>query len=364
MKYYDIKPLMATNSTYNMVMGKRSNGKTYAALNYAWQRYCKDGAQAAYVRRWDVDIRGKRGGGLLSGINSTNAIRKASKGRYTLLHYYNGAAYPANKDDKDKVIYEFASPFMTFYALNQWEHDKGSTNSLIKTIIFDEFITRGGGYIADEFVIFCNVVSTLIRGNDDVKIIMLGNTVSKYCPYFREMGLYRVDKQKQGSIDIYTYGDNRLQVAVEYAPDNTAADGGNNYYFAFDNPKLKMITSGEWQLPMYPRLKRGYSRDNVKYTYYILFSGRAYQCDIVGGGGEAYTFVFPKHGEIPLDKLVYSFDFSPSIWYNANIYKPRNAIEHKIKDFVIHGKMFYADNDTGNAIDNYLNQCGGAMYGR
>ena len=63
---------------------------------------------------------------------------------------------------------------------------------------------------------FANVLSTIIRHRNDVKIFMLANTVNKYCPYFKEMGLKHITEMKQGSIDIYTYGSSDLRVAVEY----------------------------------------------------------------------------------------------------------------------------------------------------
>ena len=58
-------------------------------------------------------------------------------------------------------------------------------------ILFDEFITRSM-YLPDEFVIFTNVLSTIIRDRNNVKIFMCGNTVNKYCPYYKEMGLNNV----------------------------------------------------------------------------------------------------------------------------------------------------------------------------
>ena len=32
-KYYDIKPLLKLEAEYNIIMGERSNGKTYSVLN-------------------------------------------------------------------------------------------------------------------------------------------------------------------------------------------------------------------------------------------------------------------------------------------------------------------------------------------
>ena len=97
------------------------------------------------------------------------------------------------------------TPFAFGFAITSQEHDKSTSYPNVRTILYDEFLTRNA-YIPDEFVLFCNVLSTVIRQRDDVKIFMLGNTVNKYCPYFKEMGLNNITKQKQGTIDIYKYG--------------------------------------------------------------------------------------------------------------------------------------------------------------
>ena len=59
--FYDIRRLMRDypNAYYYVVFGERSNGKTYSALEYALERYKKNGEQFAYVRRWGEDIRPK-----------------------------------------------------------------------------------------------------------------------------------------------------------------------------------------------------------------------------------------------------------------------------------------------------------------
>ncbi|MFV3037454.1 phage DNA encapsidation protein, partial [Klebsiella pneumoniae] len=100
-------------------------------------------------------------------------------------------------------------------------HDKSTSFPDIDLIIFDEFLTNRL-YLNDEFILFMNTVSTIVRRREDVKIYMLGNTVNKYCPYFAEMGLEHIPKMTQGTIDVYAYGNSDLTVAVEYckSPDS------------------------------------------------------------------------------------------------------------------------------------------------
>ena len=121
------------------------------------------------------------------------------------------------------------------------EHDKSTSYPDITIIVYDEAISRDG-YITDEFVLFCNVLSTIIRQRDDVVIYMLGNTVNKYCPYFVEMGLTDVKNMKEGDLQVYSYGDSRLKVAVQFTDSISKKGKASDVYFAFNNPKLQMIT--------------------------------------------------------------------------------------------------------------------------
>ena len=42
-KFYDLKAILSKGAQYNMIFGERSNGKTYAVLKYALEKYVNDG---------------------------------------------------------------------------------------------------------------------------------------------------------------------------------------------------------------------------------------------------------------------------------------------------------------------------------
>lgn len=54
--YYDIGPIDSTNAVYRMIIGQRSNGKTYAICKHMVEDYFEKGHRSAYIRRWDEDI--------------------------------------------------------------------------------------------------------------------------------------------------------------------------------------------------------------------------------------------------------------------------------------------------------------------
>lgn len=359
MKYYSTANINKKNATYNVIFGERSNGKTYALLLQSLKDYVKDGSQMGYVRRWKEDITGRRAQQLYSGINENGEVKKLTHGRFTGVHYYAGKFYLCSYDDNGKVIYNDADILGFTFALSDGEHDKSTSFPSIRTIIFDEFLTNKL-YLGDEFVLFMNTVSTIVRRREDVKIYMLGNTVNKFSPYFGEMGLDQITQMKQGSIDVYTYGESKLKVAVEYCASlATKNEQKTNKYFAFNNPKLEMITGGAWELSIYPHLPYKYKPKDILLIYFIEFNDKIYQCEIIEKNETVFTFIHDKTTPIKDDdnSLIYSLEPNAKMNYNRSILKPINKIQNKILWFFKNDKVFFQDNNVGDAITNYLKIC-------
>jgi len=355
--FYNTSKIDKKNATYNMIFGERSNGKTYALLRKSLINYFNDGSQMAYVRRWKEDITGRRAQRLYSGINENEEVKRLSKGMFTGVHYWAGKFYLCNYNEAGKALYSDLDVVAFTFALSDGEHDKSTSFPSISTIVFDEFLT-GRLYLNDEFVLFMNTVSTIVRKRDDVKIYMLGNTVSKFCPYFNEMGLKHITKMEQGSIDVYKYGDSKLTVAVEYCA-TVKTDKKSNKYFAFDNPKLEMITGGAWELDIYPHLPYKYKPQNVLFSYFIEFDSNIFQCEIIELNGTYFTFIHVKTTDIkePDTDLIYSLDFNPMLNYNRNLYNPVNKLQERVLWFFKTDRVFYQNNDVGDTVSNFLKIC-------
>lgn len=357
MKYYSLNKINKKNATYNVVFGERSNGKTYATLKQVLENYFSDGSQFAYIRRWSVDVQPKRMNNLFNAIIEDGYLEKLSGGKFTAIFYRTGRFYLCTYNDKGKPIYNEEDIIGYAFSLSENEHNKANSYPRVTTIIFDEFLTNKI-YLPDEFILFMNTVSTIVRQRTNVKIYMLGNTVNKYCPYFKEMGLTNILSMKQGSIDLYTYGDSKLKVAVEYA-DSKKKFKKNNFYFAFNNPKLKMITGGAWELNIYPHAPVKWLPKNIIFTYFIDFNDNIYQCEIINKDTNIFTYIHEKTTPIknPDKDIIYTLDYNPKINYNVNILKPLTDYQNKITWFYTHDRVYYQDNNVGDAINNYLKIC-------
>jgi hypothetical protein len=361
-KYYSLTNILKIDAKYYVIFGERSNGKTFSVIERILTNYFDKQERGAIVRRWDEDFKKGRALKMFSNFIDNeergNIIKTLSKGRFNSVKYMSGSWYMQHiNEDTGEVDFTEETPFCYAFALNQQEHDKSTGYPLVTTILFDEFLTRSY-YLPDEFIQFCNVISTIIRDRDNAKIFMCGNTITKYCPYFAEMGLSNVKKMKKGVIDTYTYGESDLVVAVEYS-DFPQKKKKSDSYFAFNNPKLRMITTGEWELAIYPHLPLKYRPMNVQYIYFIKYDGEMLQCEIIYIDDKLFTYVHRKTTPVKdEDKyIVYQQEYDPRPNYRRRLTKPVSDIEKKIVRFFSLDKVFYQDNEVGELMSQYLHWC-------
>ena len=365
-QYYDLKNLLAINALYRMVIGERSNGKSFAILSYCMEKCWKKKEQFALIRRWKEDFRGKRGEVMFAGLCEAGEIKRITGGVWTDVYYYGSRWYWCRYEEeegKEPKLIRDQKPFCYAFALSDMEHDKSTSYPEIKTVFFDEFLSRSDlGYLSDEFLIFMNVLSTIIRDKDDVEIFMAANTVSQYAPYFQEMGLTNVKKMKPGDIELYQYGDSCLTVALEFSDSPNKGKGKpSDKYFAFDNPRLSMITgqNGIWEFSLYPHCPTKYVPKDIRFTYFIDFDGELLQAEVIQQGTNRFTYIHRK--TTPLQKpdkdLIYSdkYDVRPN--WHRNIRKANTPVDNKVGMFFREDRVFYQDNSVGEVVRAYLEWC-------
>lgn len=351
-KFYSLKNILKTGAVYNVVFGGRSNGKSFAVHEYGIKRYWEKHEQMAIIRRYRDDFTGKRGAQMFDNQDFTGNIKRITGGVWDGVYYWRSAWYLCKHDQNGELIHD-EIPFCFGFSLSSMEHDKSTSYPNVTTVLFDEFITRSI-YLNDEFVTFMNVLSTIIRHRTNVKIFMIGNTVNRYCPYFKEMGLTHVKDMKEGDIDVYQYGNSALKVAVEYSVNKTGKE--SSLYFAFDNPKLSMITGSAWEIDLYPHCPVKYKPKDIILTYFIKFDDALLQCEIINADGNLFTFVHRKTTPLhdPEKDIVFSPEFNPLPNYTRRITRPMQEWQRKIYWFYQSDRVYYQDNETGEVVRNYL----------
>ena len=364
--------LLNTGADYMVSYGERSNGKTTGCEAVMLEDYIDSGYinQCCIIRRWEEDFKNNNGqqmwevfnNGWIDRYGKHHTIKEYTNGRYNLIRYWARKWYLVRMGEDGKIEEQDDKPFCYGFGITSEEHYKSTSYPNINWALFDEFITRDY-YVPNEFVKFQNLLSTIIRKRDNVKIFMCGNTINQYCPYFKEMGLTGIGKQKQGTIDVYSYGDTELKVAVEYSTiDKTNKKAiASNKYFAFNNPKLKMITNGNWEMDIYPHLPCDYDVSEVKYIFYILFEEQLLQCEIISSRKIKSIFVFIHRKTTPIKEdnknLVFQQENDVRMNYRRKLNVCFDDIGKKIWSLFVKEQVFYQDNEVGEVIRNYLIWC-------
>lgn len=349
-KWYSLNRIDKTNAIYRMIIGKRSNGKTYSICEKAIKEYLINGDRLAYIRRWEESIMPKNISNLFR--EHLPLIKKLSKGKWNDYEYVS-RGFRLVKRENGNIIEKDDNIFCQCFALNTMENTKGADHGFFKCILFDEFMTRKF-YLDNEFIIFCNMLSTIIRNRDGTVIYMCANTVNKHCPYFNEMRIGNVDDLKQGEIKIVKYENSDLTIAIEYCKENSESKKINKY-FAFDNPQLGMITNGTWEIKNYPHAPCKITNDNIAFRFYIDFDNRLICGNIVEFNSSIFIFFHIQTKDINYNNsIVYSFVNDISPLHVQTIYDCPTKAHKIIKTLLDNNKCFYSDNSVGELVRNWL----------
>lgn len=235
--FYNPKPLLDKKGDINVIWGQRSNGKTYSYLKYALENFRDTERTFVYVRRWAEDISVKNMAKLMSPLPITEifgdgAVISFAKGAFTLI--------TSNADEPPKVV-------GWAIALNQVAHTKSQTFTNAQIVILDEFLQlKSERQLRDEFDAWEQTLSTVLRTTNDARIFILGNSVSKYSPYFTPYGI-DPNTMKQGEIkeiDLPNEEGLPTKVCAEWCTFNKKVGKRTSKYVRGS----KMAKTGEWEI--------------------------------------------------------------------------------------------------------------------
>ena len=351
-EYYSPDKIMAEGSTYNIIIGQRSNGKTYSIVDNALDEFLTNGNPSVYLRRYDESI------------TSTNIFKLCtphiddliimSNGEWNNFEFKNKTFYLTQIDENGKKV-KTSKPFLYCVGLNSWEHKKGQDRGFVKYIIFDEFLTRDT-YLNDEYIKFMNLLSSFIRDRVGTLIFMLGNTVNKFCPYFSKFKINMKDI-KQGFIYNFKYGETTL--SLEYCKESTNTSKVNKKYFDFPEKQLDMLRKGYWEISSYPHLYNGKLDECSQLDYiYIHFSEHVLRWELLQDfSGNIISFISPSNFDKALKsrKIFLTTDSLTLLdnkWCFGEI--PHNRLTKWLVTTWKTGKMYFATDEVGDIFENWI----------
>ena len=340
-EYYRLDKILSCRAQYNILLGQRSNGKSYAVKEFCLNDYFKNENKFILIRRFDDEIKENIIGSYFDDI----PIEKISNNEYQGIIYYRKGFYLAkvNEDGELKRCLQVGKCI----SLSKEQNYKSTVNTQYNNLIFEEFISTNM-YLSNEPTKLLNLVSTIARDRE-VKVFLIGNTISRVCPYFTEWSLNRIPRQAQGTIDIYNFEiDNaKIKIAVEYCK----SSGGKNLMFF--GSSASMINKGAWEVKNYPHIDKRNEWEDI-YKIVVNKSNFKFLCTLLKRDNNYVWFIEPKTSEIKPNTRIISDIFDTSILSTVG-FIPLNNNEKIAFDLLLKfKKVFYSDNLTATDFNTCI----------
>lgn len=375
-KYFEVKPLLSKypNARYYFILGGRGTGKTYPVIREAITDAIQGKGKFAYVRRHKESL-------TTFNLQQTfgvhnDLVEQLTNGKWNRIKYWQRRfwleLWELNPETgQQERTAKNTEPIGAAYSMSTWETDKGADfgfDSGIKHIILDEALSKAGQYLNDEWSIFQNVISSLVRDRwqFDTKIWQLANPISKWTnPYFKNMGITKQLLTSPGITEI-KYPDDKGGTAMTAVFAYIGLTVGEidpnreqlyNTFFAFQNSKgkSKSITHGYWEMEDSARLPAGvYAESTKNRTVYCIFGEEKLAIDIM-----CYDYMHKYYLMIyPTDKIrdkTYYMVLGTSLDKYAVV---GSDDSHPITQLVMQiystGQVYYSDDSTADAFHGFL----------
>lgn len=351
---------------YILLISARNDGKSYAVKRRALERAFKYGEEFTYLRRYEIDI--KRGDPALYWADFEPVQKDTGK---NVIQDITGKTWDAVgtegrsefhwglRTEKGKIE---KGPLIGYiHALSVAPSYKSLQFPRVKTIIFEEMVTDRA-YLYDEGRKLMNYVSTVLRSNDG-RVFMIGNTITRLNPYFRDWQLTNFNKMKPGQIDIYdhTYTDDagmesKTRILVHIPNVTGKSKGIKGMFFG---SAADMIAGQKWDTKEQPRLQSPIEEYTVLYRIVFDFDINAcYMLDLMQHKKHperVLWYVQPKTTELLDNTRIISprlFESAGELYTNDFI--PINQQEQRAFDLLRKGRIAYSDNLTGTEFQRAL----------
>lgn len=178
--FYNLTKIKTFNRLYNIIVGLRGVGKTYALTTECIKLGLKYKCLSfVWIRRI---------------IKNIDSIRKEwwsdVEKDFPNYQFYNIGDYIYAKNIESEESFVIGQ----YGAISDAVNFKSVPKPYVKIIVFDEFMAEdtGSRYLDNELNIFLNMIDSIIRLKD-VKVYMCGNAVSCLNPYFEWLGISEKD---------------------------------------------------------------------------------------------------------------------------------------------------------------------------
>ena len=375
--HYSIDEIDKMGANINLIWGERSNGKSYQVkhkkcvipyledvIRYSSSYLDKEnvikntqkrGKRFILMRRFREEINSSWVESYFADVD----VDKLTDGKYNMITMYRKELFltfydiETHKSKRGEKIGYVVS-------LNTEQNYAGGSYLDVSDIIFEEFMSRSF-YLNDESNKLLNFYSTVDRKRGTTRIWLVGNTITRVCPYIQDWGINSiVFNQKQGEIrtlwiptgDIDEDG---RPIEVKLAIEHCKSTGNSSFVFG---THAKMLNKGEWQSDPQPKLPKSYNEYKVLYRFGFCYKTFMWLCEYLMDveTKDVLWFIYPYKGELKSDIIVFSDIIKTSPYWQRDIYNPSIKNKNLIELFKTfrENRIFYSSDLCGTEFNQAI----------
>lgn len=362
--HYNLDNIDKENALINLIWGERSNGKSYQvkhkkAIIPFLESMIKDGMNRdrfILMRRLREEITTEKIERYFADVD----IAGLTNNEYNIITYYRKEVYLGNYNIETGKVRR-GEKIGYVVALSTEQHYAGASYLDVKNIIFEEFMSRSV-YLANEPDKLMNFWNTVDRKRGIVRMWLVGNTISRVCPYLTDWGLQNiVSKQQQGTIitkmiDTGTYIEDGEPIKIKLAIEYCKSSGKSS--FAIGKHK-DMLNKGSWQTEPQPHLPKSLKEYKLLFRIGFQYKEFRFLADFIKDieSRECVWFIYPHEKDFKDNLLIFSDVVKLNKRYQRNIYDItlKNDKLQKVLNTFREGNIFYSSDlcgtDFKQAID-------------
>ena len=344
-------------ASYVIIIGQRTNGKSFAVKEDIIKNALESGEEFAYIRRYKEDCKQYMVEEYFSDIicdkHGVRHLEEWSNGRYNTISVYQQGIYLSYMDDNGKITR--GQKLGRMFGLSWATHYKSLSFPNITTAVYEEFVTDEA-YLEDEPKRFMHLISTIFR-ESSAKVYLVGNSLSRINPFFSEWMLVNVPKQKPNTVEMYYHkyldDDNEEQTAkvAVYLTHSTNINSG-----MFFGNAAKAITSTVWDSNEQPHLIGRKDDYELLYTMVFMYDRTMFLMELLmqKDTGAVMWFISPKNTPIQKNTRLICNKFIPDTMATVG-FVPLSQQERSIFNLLRDEQACYSDNLTGTEFKQCYN---------
>lgn len=210
--YFSARFILSKGAIVNLALSDRSDGKSFDCKARALLDFEKNGDITIYMRRWKTEITEKVYNNFFNECweNNDDYIRFSN---WEFKGSKSGVKVRKDKKSEwEQIIY--------FVPLSVASRVKSQITQIkkIKMIDFDEYIPMDNLYLPNEITLLLDFWKTIDRDRNVVQILIAGNKIVPFCPFFDYFGidlkisnkdLIRLYKNNTVAVQLYSNKEHR-----------------------------------------------------------------------------------------------------------------------------------------------------------